>query len=121
MKAPDFEEQKDLIFCDQDGEITMTMLQTKQILNDYYNKSKAYVDRTRRYGEGSLRIGSGVELSEDIYCITYLSMLRADHISVYLNIETGQLTEQHERDGIRAIIAEKRAKEVADSKVASMA
>jgi hypothetical protein len=44
----------------------------------------------RKYGEGSLRMGTAVELSEDIYCITYLSMLRADYISLYLDVETGQ-------------------------------
>ena len=102
MQAPDFEQSKAAIFEDDDGEITLAKIQTKQILNDIYNAEQPYPERKRRYGEGSLRIGSSVGLSEDIYCITYLSMMNADHISVFINIETGVPNEVEEREAIRA-------------------
>lgn len=86
MKSPDFEDAKKIIFMEQEGELTLAQVQTRQILEEIQNEDKAYIERQRKYGEGSLRMGTAVELTEDIYCITYLSMLRADHIAIFLNI-----------------------------------
>ena len=61
----------------------------------------------RKYGEVSLRMGSPVELSEDIYCITYLSMLRADHISLYIDIATGMVIPANQRPALKAKLREK--------------
>ena len=82
-------------------------MQTKQILEDIYNNDTPYVERKRRYGEGALRMNSGVELTEDIYCIAYLSMLKADHISIFLDIETGHVNTEKEKQAIRKQLLEK--------------
>lgn len=74
----------------------------------------------RKYGEGSLRMGTAVELSEDIYCITYLSMLRADYISLYLDIETGMVIPISKRPELKLKLQEKQEKAIADLKVKNM-
>jgi hypothetical protein len=43
------------------------------------------------FGEGALRIGTSIEMQEDIYSLTFLSQLRTDIITRTIYFATGEL------------------------------
>lgn len=49
--------------------------------------------RKRIYGEGEIRIGKSLYLSEDIYSMGFMAQIRDDIMTKYLNIQTGKLIE----------------------------
>jgi hypothetical protein len=42
--------------------------------------------RKRTYGEGEVRIGNNIELSDDIYSIGFISLMRDDIMVKFLDI-----------------------------------
>jgi hypothetical protein len=59
---------------------------------------KPYQTKNRKMGEGNLRIGTSLNLVEDIYCMTFLCYLRTDIMERFIYFETGELhTEREER------------------------
>lgn len=49
------------------------------------------MSRKRAYGEGEIRIGRALYLSEDIYSMGFMSQIRDDVMTKYLDIQTGKL------------------------------
>jgi hypothetical protein len=49
--------------------------------------------RKRAYGEGEIRIGKALFLSEDIYSMGFMSQIRDDVMTKYLDIQSGKLIE----------------------------
>jgi hypothetical protein len=47
-----------------------------------------------------LRIGQPLGLSEDIYCMAYISMLKSEHITLFMDIETGAFVGEERRQKI---------------------
>ena len=60
------------------------------------NDEIGYMGRKRAYGEGEIRIGKALYLSEDIYSMGFMSQIRDDVMTKYLNIQTGKLIETEE-------------------------
>ena len=52
--------------------------------------------RKRAYGEGEIRISKALFLSEDIYSMGFMSQIRDDVMTKYLDIQTGKLIENEE-------------------------
>jgi len=46
----------------------------------------------RKYGEGEIRLGFPIELSPDIYCLAFVSMLKNEYIADFMDVLTGKLT-----------------------------
>jgi uncharacterized membrane-anchored protein len=52
----------------------------------------------RPLGNGRLRVGTPIELRDDIYCMAFLSQLRPDIITRYIDLRTGEtIMERDER------------------------
>lgn len=71
----------------------------KKAILELTNDDHDYMTRTRTYGEGEIRIGTSIYLCDDIYSIGFVSQLRDDIMSKYLNITTGKLVEEDENEG----------------------
>lgn len=63
----------------------------KSLYSVIRNHELPYVDQKRRYGEGKLRIGQPVTLSEDIFSMAFISMLKDEYISLFVDVETSEL------------------------------
>lgn len=50
-----------------------------------------YLNRTRMYGEGDVRIGKSLTLKNDIYCIGFICQIRNDIMEDYLDINKKKL------------------------------
>jgi len=46
----------------------------------------------RKYGEGEMRLGFPIEINQDIYCLAYVSMLKYEHITNFIDVLTGKLS-----------------------------
>ena len=67
-------------------------MRKKETLNLFKKKSEfknTYMNRSRSYGEGDVRINNTINLNEDIYNIGFISMIRDDIMRKYLDVETG--------------------------------
>jgi hypothetical protein len=53
-----------------------------------------YVEQKRVYGEGEIRIGTNLDIGEDMWCLTYATMLKDEIIMNTINVETGDLIEE---------------------------
>ncbi len=60
-------------------------------ITELRNDQANYMNRKRAYGEGEIRIGKALYLSEDIYSMGFMSQLRDDVMTKYLDIQTGKL------------------------------
>lgn len=65
-------------------------------LIELQNDETGYMARKRAYGEGEIRIGRALFLSEDIYSMGFMSQIRDDVMTKYLDIQTGKLLETEE-------------------------
>jgi hypothetical protein len=65
-------------------------------ITELRNDQANYMNRKRAYGEGEIRIGKALYLSEDIYSMGFMSQLRDDVMTKYLDIQTGKLLETEE-------------------------
>jgi hypothetical protein len=80
------------------------------------NKALSYIHKTRYYGEGDLRIGTTCALSPDIYGLTFISMMDDAHIMSIIDVETGNLIPDDEREAFGEIMLnENQISEAADS------
>jgi len=61
------------------------------VLLEMKNDEVGYMGRKRAYGEGEIRISKALYLSEDIYSMGFMSQIRDDVMTKYLNIQTGKL------------------------------
>lgn len=61
----------------------------RDMIEQYENRHKPYEEQSRRYGEGTNRIGNYLKLKKDQYCITYISMLSDKNILIYVDVMTG--------------------------------
>lgn len=67
-------------------------------------KQLPYVDQTRRYGEGDLRIGTTVDLAQDINGLTYIMMMKDGLLMIYADPETGELIPDEEQEQLFAVL-----------------
>lgn len=49
------------------------------------------MEKVRAYGAGNVRIGTRLEMGEDIYSLSFVSMLSDDCITPYFDVITGEL------------------------------
>ena len=62
-------------------------------ITELRNDEVGYMSRKRAYGEGEIRISKALFLSEDIYSMGFMSQIRDDIMTKYLDIQTGKLIE----------------------------
>lgn len=65
-------------------------------ITELRNDEAGYMGRKRAYGEGEIRIGKALYLSEDIYSMGFMSQIRDDVMTKYLDIQSGKLIETDE-------------------------
>jgi len=65
-------------------------------ITELRNDEVGYMGRKRAYGEGEIRISKALFLSEDIYSMGFMSQIRDDIMTKYLDIQTGKLIENEE-------------------------
>jgi len=65
-------------------------------ITELRNDEVGYMGRKRAYGEGEIRISKALYLSEDIYSMGFMSQIRDDIMTKYLDIQTGKLIENEE-------------------------
>ena len=53
-----------------------------------------YKLKPRKMGEGRIRIGCSIELSEEIYTLCMVSQLKLDIIKEYLDVLSGQVVNE---------------------------
>ena len=58
----------------------------KMALLEMVNDESGYMRRKRAYGEGEIRVGQALFLSEDIYSMGFMSQIRDDVMTKYLDI-----------------------------------
>ena len=63
-------------------------------------KRLPYTMQKRKYGEGLVRLGSSLDLDEDVYSLAYIVMMTDKYISMWFDIETGKLLEEDERNNL---------------------
>ena len=62
---------------------------TDEILFQVENRQLPYPQQKRRHGEGLCRIGTPVQISEDIYTLSFLSQLKEKVIAMYVDVKSG--------------------------------
>ena len=62
-----------------------------------------YVEQERGYGNGDLRIGSPIDLDDDIYCLSYIVQMKNSHLVKFLDFDTGVIFEAEEREKLLAL------------------
>jgi hypothetical protein len=67
------------------------------------NSQLPYLDQTRHYGDGLVRIGTSVNYVTDVANLTYLSLLKDEYIGKFIDVETGDFIPESEQEAIGQI------------------
>jgi hypothetical protein len=57
-----------------------------------------YLEKVRAYGAGDVRIGTKLDMDEDIYSLAFVSMLSDECITPYFDVITGELINLSDSD-----------------------
>ena len=68
------------------------------MLKSLKNERSDYINQTRLYGEGEIRIGTSLNLNLDIFSLGFISQLSDEVLSKHLNILTGEIIEETDSD-----------------------
>lgn len=70
----------------------------KEILED---KLESYLERERGYGQGEVRIGTYLEVGEDIYSLGFISMVNDRLMDAHFDIIKGELIDEKTKKKMR--------------------
>jgi len=59
-----------------------------------------YILQRRKYGEGEVRLGYPIKLNPDVYSLAFVMMLKNKHITDFINVLTGKLTDGRDKSDI---------------------
>lgn len=93
-KLEELERENDIIENVQ-GEALLERKAIIELTNDDYS----YMKRQRSYGEGEIRIGTSLILSEDIYSIGFIAQTVDGIMKKHLDIITGKVIEEESTEG----------------------
>ena len=94
-------EEVQTLLLDNQGESNADMgMRTvqKEILED---KLESYLERERGYGQGEVRIGTYLEVGEDIYSLGFISMINDRLMDQHFDIIKGELIDDKTKKKMR--------------------
>lgn len=62
----------------------------------------AYVDKPRGFGENKVRIGTSIEVQNDVYSLCFNSMLTTRHIMMFMDPESGEMATPEDQKNLIA-------------------
>jgi|LauGreDrversion4_2_1035121.scaffolds.fasta_scaffold270596_4 hypothetical protein len=67
------------------------------------------MEKVRAYGAGNVRIGTTLSMDEDIYSLTFVSLLSDDCICQYFDVITGELINLSDSDSEEEVNVESKS------------